>query len=132
LACCPVGVWPDIESTIERKKGPALPDSFFMRLGYDAVMNENVLTLAGFQEHIAQRYSDVDRARGTPATFLWFVEEVGELATALNGGTDRANLEEEFADVIAWLCTLATINNVDLAAAVAQKYLGEKPPEGHK
>jgi NTP pyrophosphatase (non-canonical NTP hydrolase) len=62
---------------------------------------------------------------------LWLIEEIGELATAL-GGTDRENLEEEFADVIAWLCTLANINDVDLASAVARKYLGKKRPRGHK
>lgn len=89
------------------------------------------LTVAGFQKHIADRYLATDRARGTPATFLWFIEEVGELATALHG-TDRANLEEEFADVLAWLCTLANINDVDLAGAAARKYLGDEPPEGVK
>ena len=68
---------------------------------------------------------------GTPKTFLWFIEEIGELATALNGD-DRANLEEEFADALAWLCTLANINEIDLAAAVSRKYLGKKRPKGHK
>ncbi|MCY2951236.1 MAG: nucleotide pyrophosphohydrolase [Planctomycetota bacterium] len=94
-------------------------------------MDPKTLTLAAFQQHIFNKYEKVDRARGTPKTFLWFIEEIGELATALNGD-DRANLEEEFADVIAWLCTLANINDIDLAAAVANKYLGETPPEGHK
>ncbi len=94
-------------------------------------MSTEQLTLAGFQKHIADRYEATDRARGTPGTFLWFIEEVGELATALHGD-DRANLEEEFADVLAWLCTLANINDVDLAASVARKYLGDKPPEGAK
>lgn len=94
-------------------------------------MSPPQLTVADFQKHIAERYGATDRARGTPATFLWFVEEVGELATALHG-TDRANLEDEFADVLAWLCTLANINGVDLAAAAARKYLGDKPPEGVK
>ena len=94
-------------------------------------MDPKTLTLAAFQQHIFNKYEKVDRARGTPKTFLWFIEEIGELATALNG-SDHANLEEEFADVIAWLCTLANINDIDLAAAVANKYLGEKPPEGHK
>jgi NTP pyrophosphatase (non-canonical NTP hydrolase) len=89
------------------------------------------VSLNDFQRHISSRYEKTDRARGTPATFLWFIEEVGELATALHGD-DRANLEEEFADVLAWLCTLANINDVDLAAAVARKYLGDKPPEGVK
>jgi NTP pyrophosphatase (non-canonical NTP hydrolase) len=89
------------------------------------------LTIAQFQNHIRERYEKVDRERGTAKTFLWFIEEVGELATALNGD-DRANLEEEFADVIAWLCTLANINDVDLAAVIAKKYLGTDRPEGHK
>jgi NTP pyrophosphatase (non-canonical NTP hydrolase) len=94
-------------------------------------MDPNELTIRQFQQHISQRYEQTDRARGTPKTFLWFIEEVGELATALNS-TDRANLQEEFADVIAWLCTLANINDIDLAEAIAGKYLGEQRPEGHK
>ncbi len=94
-------------------------------------MNPQTLTLSAFQHHIFEKYEKVDRARGTPKTFLWFIEEVGELATALNG-TDRANLEEEFADVLAWLCTLANINDIDLAAVVQKKYLGDSAPEGHK
>jgi NTP pyrophosphatase (non-canonical NTP hydrolase) len=94
-------------------------------------MNPAELTFTGFQKHIAERYEKVDRARGTPKTFLWFMEEIGELATALNG-TDRENLEEEFADVIAWLCTLANINDVDLASAIKKKYLGDQPPVGTK
>jgi NTP pyrophosphatase (non-canonical NTP hydrolase) len=95
-------------------------------------MNTNELTIAAFQQFMAEKYAQVDRARGTPKTFLWFMEEIGELATALNEGSDRANLEEEFADVLAWLCTLATINDVDLTEAVKAKYLGDNPPEGHK
>ena len=94
-------------------------------------MNPKSLTLRSFQHHIASRYEKTDRARGTPKTFLWFIEEIGELATALNG-SDRGNLEEEFADVLAWLCTLANINEIDLTAAVSRKYLGKKRPKGHK
>ena len=94
-------------------------------------MSARDLTLSALQKHVSDRYEQADRARGTPGTFLWFIEEVGELATALHGD-DRSNLEEEFADVLAWLCTLANINDVDLAAAVTKKYLSSKPPEGHK
>ena len=90
-----------------------------------------LLTIAQFQQHISRKYEAVDRARGTPGTFRHFMEEVGELAAALMT-QDRANLHEEFADCIAWLCTLANINDVPLAEAVAQKYLGERPPQGHK
>ena len=87
-------------------------------------MDPSALTLRDFQKLIAGRYEATDRARGTPKTFLWFMEEVGELATALNG-QDRANLREEFADVLAWLCTLANINDIDLAEALHEKYLRE-------
>lgn len=69
-----------------------------------------------FQQWISDRYEKRDRQRGTSATFMWFIEEVGELATALSG-QDSDNKQEEFADVLAWLCTLANINDVDLDKA---------------
>ena len=78
------------------------------------------MTIKEFQDLIRQRYYPTDSKRGTPGTFLWFVEEVGELASAL-AGSDQANKEEEFADVLAWLCTLANINDVDLEKAI-EKY----------
>ena len=97
---------------------------------------EGSLTIAAFQQHIAERYAKVDRERGWAKTFPYLIEEVGELATALTREAktpeDRENLEEEFADVIAWLCTLANITDVDLSAAIERKYLSEKRPEGHK
>jgi len=78
-----------------------------------------------FQDLIARRYKATDQARGVPKTFLWFVEEVGELATALASGENRANMEEEFADVFAWLCTLANISDIDLEKA-CRKYTGDQ------
>ena len=69
-----------------------------------------------FQRWISDKYEQRDRQRGTPATFMWFVEEVGELATALSGD-DAVNKLQEFGDVLAWLCTLANINGVDLEQA---------------
>lgn len=78
-----------------------------------------------FQDLIARRYKARDQERGVPRTFMWFVEEVGELATALATGNDRANMEEEFADVFAWLCTLANITNVDLEKAI-EKYTSDR------
>ena len=97
------------------------------------------LTVAGLQQLIRERYFATDSARGTPATFMWFIEEVGELSTALaNNGAgksataeERANLDEEFADVAAWLCTLANINGVDLEAAL-RKYTVAGGVEGVK
>jgi NTP pyrophosphatase (non-canonical NTP hydrolase) len=95
-------------------------------------MDDDELTVAAFQQHIRAKYFDVDQQRGTAATWLWFSEEIGELARALARGEDRANLEEEFADVFAWLCTLANINDIDLAEAICRKYFGEDAPDGHK
>lgn len=89
------------------------------------------LTFNDFQKHISERYEKVDRQRGWAKAFAYLIEEVGELATALSGD-DRENLEEEFADVFAWLFTLANITDVDLAKAIAKKYLGDNPPVGHK
>ena len=78
------------------------------------------MRIAEFQRLISEKYEKRDRQRGVPATFMWFVEEVGELATAL-AEKDRENRHEEFADVFAWLCTLANISNVDLEKA-CEKY----------
>jgi NTP pyrophosphatase (non-canonical NTP hydrolase) len=77
-----------------------------------------------FQDIISNKYEKRDRERGVPATFMWFVEEVGELATAL-AGDDQQNKQEEFADVLAWLCTLANISDVDLEKACS-KYTGKE------
>ncbi len=80
------------------------------------------MKISEFQRLISQKYEKRDRQRGIPATFMWFIEEVGELATAL-ASNDPKNKEEEFADVLAWLCTLANISDVDLENACT-KYTG--------
>jgi NTP pyrophosphatase (non-canonical NTP hydrolase) len=79
------------------------------------------MTLDDLQALIEKMYSDRDRERGTPATFLWLCEEIGELAAALREGT-LAEKEAEFADVMAWLVTLANVENVNLTRALAAKY----------
>ena len=80
------------------------------------------MDISKFQQLISEKYEKRDRQRGTPATFMWFIEEVGELATALSG-TNNEEMQDEFADVFAWLCTLANINDVDLEKA-CEKYIG--------
>jgi len=74
-----------------------------------------------FQELINTMYSDRDRERGSAATFLWLSEEFGELAAALREGTHE-ELAAEFADVLAWLVTLANVCEVDLTGALEAKY----------
>jgi NTP pyrophosphatase (non-canonical NTP hydrolase) len=82
------------------------------------------MDISKFQQIISKKYKKRDLQRGIPATFMWFVEEVGELSTAL-ASKDNKNKEEEFADVFAWLCTLANISDVDLEKA-CKKYTSGK------
>lgn len=79
------------------------------------------MTLADLQRIIRETYGAKDRRRGVEGTFMWFMEEVGELAAALRGGSHDERLLE-FADVLAWLATLANIVGVDLDEALRAKY----------
>jgi NTP pyrophosphatase (non-canonical NTP hydrolase) len=108
--------------------------------GYRVRMSQpHDLTISQLQALIRDRYHDTDHARGTPGTFMWLIEEIGELATSLQDCApgrsptpeQLANLEEEFADVLAWLTTLANINNVDLRKALT-KYTDPTRVEGVK
>ena len=83
--------------------------------------SQQSLTLAGLQSLIATMYSSKDEARGIDGTFMWLIEEVGELASALRG-EDRQQQAAEFADVLAWLATIANVAGVDLQRAVLDKY----------
>lgn len=97
------------------------------------------ITIRELQRLIRDRYHSTDAARGVPGTFMWLIEEVGELATALHENApdqsptpeQRANLAEEFADVLAWLTTLANVAGVDLAAALT-KYTDRDRVKGVK
>ncbi len=77
--------------------------------------------LSELQNRIRETFGAKDANRGAEGTFMWFMQEVGELATALRSGT-HAETAHEFADVLAWLATLANIAGVDLEKAMAEKY----------
>ncbi len=79
------------------------------------------IDLTDFQHLIRQMYFDKDQARGVDGTFMWLAEEIGELAAALRSGSHDER-SEEFADVLAWLTTIANIVGVDLSEAVVRKY----------
>jgi NTP pyrophosphatase (non-canonical NTP hydrolase) len=81
----------------------------------------NQVSLADFQQLIRRMYHEKDVARGVEGTFMWLMEEVGELATALRNGSHEERVGE-FADVLAWLTTIANVVGVDLTQAVLQKY----------
>jgi NTP pyrophosphatase (non-canonical NTP hydrolase) len=75
------------------------------------------MQISEFQRSIERIYLEKDSTRGVEGSFRWFVEEVGELARAIREG-DQRQLGEEFADVLAWLNTLASICGVELQEAV--------------
>ena len=74
-----------------------------------------------FQQLIHKMYYEKDVARGVDGTFMWLMEEIGELASSLRNGTHAERLGE-FADVVAWLTTIANVAGVDLTEAVMLKY----------
>ena len=79
------------------------------------------MTLAQLQDRIRTLYGAKDARRGVEGTFMWFLEEVGELSAALRAGTADER-ELEFADCLAWLVTLANCSGVDLERAIEKKY----------
>jgi NTP pyrophosphatase (non-canonical NTP hydrolase) len=72
-----------------------------------------------FQEMMKRLYFKRDSERGVNGTFNWLVDEVAELGEELKG-TDKEATEKEFADVIAWLASLANIMGIDLEEAAQQ------------
>jgi NTP pyrophosphatase (non-canonical NTP hydrolase) len=78
-------------------------------------------TLKRLQEVIRDTYGSKDQQRGVEGTFMWLMEEVGELSAALRSGS-REEQAAEFADVLAWLATIANVAEIDLEAAIRAKY----------
>ena len=78
------------------------------------------MTIDSFQKRIEDIYLARDKARGVGGTFMWFTEEVGELASAIRSAS-KEEQEEEFADVFAWLVSLASIQGIRMEDAI-RKY----------
>ncbi len=78
------------------------------------------------QEMMKRLYLPRDSKRGTEGTYSWLKDEVEELGEALHR-EDKGALEKEFADVIAWLASLANITDVDLEKAALNKYDNKCP-----
>jgi len=79
-----------------------------------------------FQEMMRDIYFHRDAKRGMLGTYDWLMDEVRELGEALKT-RDKDALENEFADVIAWLASLANITNVNLERAALSKYDNKCP-----
>ncbi len=79
------------------------------------------MKLSCLQSEMKRLFYERDSARGIYATFTWLVEEVGELGEALLKG-DKRMIEEEIADVIAWVLSLANLVDIDVEKAIRRKY----------
>jgi len=83
-----------------------------------------------FQEMMRRIYFHRDSERGTTGTYNWLAEEVEELGVALKE-QDRKPMMNEFADVLAWLTSLANVVGIDLEDAAISKY-NDMCPKCHK
>lgn len=79
-----------------------------------------------FQKLMRQIYFHRDSERGAKDTFNWLVDEVKELDEAIKT-KDKKAMQNEFADVLAWLASLANVVHVDLEKAAISKYEDKCP-----
>ncbi len=77
------------------------------------------MDIAELQAQITSTFGARDRARGIDGTFRRLVEEVGEVAKAVRRG-DRAAIELELSDVVAWTLSVAALCDVDLDRALGR------------
>jgi NTP pyrophosphatase (non-canonical NTP hydrolase) len=82
-----------------------------------------------FQKMMRQLYFERDAKRGTDGTLDWLSDEVEELREALKEGDIKA-AKKEFADVLAWLASLANVVDIDLEKAALSKYSNKCPKCG--
>ncbi len=80
-----------------------------------------MISVREFQNMMHRIYFHRDSERGAEDTFKWLKEEVDELGEAMQNA-DKKALEDEFADVIAWLASLANVLAIDLESATLRKY----------
>jgi NTP pyrophosphatase (non-canonical NTP hydrolase) len=77
------------------------------------------------QKIIEKFYGEKDRARGIYADLVWLGEEVGELFKAVR---EKEGIEEEIADVFAWLLSVSNVLGIDVEKAFKDKYLRSQGP----
>ncbi len=78
------------------------------------------------QKYIEEAYGERDRERGIHADLVWLGEELGELFKAVR---ENEGIEEEIADVFAWLLSVANVLGIDVENAFREKYIKKGPPQ---
>ena len=81
------------------------------------------MNISDFQNLIKKLYFEKDKNRGLKGTFIWLMEEIGELATLVNSREkDIDNISEELADIFAWTVSIANILDIEIEEAINKKY----------
>jgi NTP pyrophosphatase (non-canonical NTP hydrolase) len=81
------------------------------------------MRISDFQEKIRYLYLENDKRRGIKSTFIWLVEEIGELATLLNNEKlEIQEISEELSDIFAWTLSIANLLNIEMEPALSLKY----------
>jgi NTP pyrophosphatase (non-canonical NTP hydrolase) len=93
------------------------------------VVGKKKMHINEFQNMMRRIYFRRDSERGTDGTLDWLEDEVEELKEALKE-KDTTAIENEFADVLAWLASLANVANIDLEKAALSKYDNKCPKCG--
>lgn len=74
------------------------------------------------QKMMRRVYFERDSARGVRGTLQRTSEELTELSDAIIRESSQQSLEEEVADVFAWLCSLANLLGINVSDAFYRKY----------
>ncbi|MHA1254180.1 MAG: MazG nucleotide pyrophosphohydrolase domain-containing protein [Promethearchaeota archaeon] len=81
------------------------------------------MKISDFQKLMKELYFHRDSERGINRTFIWLVEEIGELANLLKyEKIEKKHISEEIADIIAWTNSLANLLDIDIEKALSEKY----------
>ncbi len=81
------------------------------------------MKISDFQNLMRELYFHRDSERGINRTFIWLVEEIGELANLIKyEKIEKKHISEEIADIIAWTNSLANLLDIDIEKALSEKY----------
>ncbi len=74
------------------------------------------------QEMMRKVYFERDKERGVKKTLQRTFEELAELSSAILDSEGEKAISEEIADVFAWLCSVANLQDIDMSKAFYNKY----------
>jgi NTP pyrophosphatase (non-canonical NTP hydrolase) len=86
------------------------------------------MSVKDLRDEIKKRYYDLDRKSGELFLLAVLFEEVGELAEAVRKGV-KDDVEEELADVLFMILSLANFFGVEPDIVLVEKYLQRNPSD---